>query len=636
MTKQYTADSIKSLKPMEHIRARFGMYIGSNGEDGLHHILLEIISNAIDEYLNGSGDKIVVKLYDDKSVSVQDNARGIPQGKMDDGNPILQNIFGKTNTGGKYDNEGNSGYNTSGGLNGIGAKATNALSERFIAVSAREGITETVVFEKGEFISFDSRKTGSNDFKQGTFVKFKPDATIFETVDYNVSRLKNTLRELSYLCRGLTFELWQEDNKLEEYYSENGLLDYVNYLNKDKKSLLSEPFYMNLQEGTNGLEVALMYNDSYSDLVKLYSNNIPNTSGTHLTGFRTALTRTINEYARDKKLLKDSEDNFTGEDLKEGQLLVINLKMIAPVYQGQNKEVLTSSEGRTIAEKLAAKELRVWLESNPNDAKAIINKALLTRKAREAAKRAREATRKKAMSVLSSVLPGKLADCQSKNVEECEIYLVEGDSAAGTAKTARCRRTQAILPLRGKVLNVLKYDLTKAMGNAEIKAMITAFGLQVNGNQITVDEDKLRYKKIIIMTDGDVDGSHIRILLLTFLWKFARDLITKGYVYCAMPPLYKVSKGKDSTYLLDDNALAQYKAQYPNAALTISRFKGLGEMSTEQLEETTMSKDNRVLKQITVSDMALCERIVQKLMGEQVGPRRDFITANAHKANIDL
>ena len=636
MTKQYTADSIKSLKPMEHIRARFGMYIGSNGEDGLHHILLEIISNAIDEYLNGSGDKIVVKLYDDKSVSVQDNARGIPQGKMDDGNPILQNIFGKTNTGGKYDNEGNSGYNTSGGLNGIGAKATNALSERFIAVSAREGITETVVFEKGEFISFDSRKTGSNDFKQGTFVKFKPDATIFETVDYNVSRLKNTLRELSYLCRGLTFELWQEDNKLEEYYSENGLLDYVNYLNKDKKSLLSEPFYMNLQEGTNGLEVALMYNDSYSDLVKLYSNNIPNTSGTHLTGFRTALTRTINEYARDKKLLKDSEDNFTGEDLKEGQLLVINLKMIAPVYQGQNKEVLTSSEGRTIAEKLAAKELRVWLENNPNDAKAIINKALLTRKAREAAKRAREATRKKAMSVLSSVLPGKLADCQSKNVEECEIYLVEGDSAAGTAKSARCRRTQAILPLRGKVLNVLKYDLTKAMGNAEIKAMITAFGLQVNGNQITVDEDKLRYKKIIIMTDGDVDGSHIRILLLTFLWKFARDLITKGYVYCAMPPLYKVSKGKDSTYLLDDNALAQYKAQYPNAALTISRFKGLGEMSTEQLEETTMSKDNRVLKQITVSDMALCERIVQNLMGEQVGPRRDFITANAHKANIDL
>ena len=633
MTKQYTADSIKSLKPMEHIRARFGMYIGSNGEDGLHHILLEIISNAIDEYLNGSGDKIVVKLYDDKSVSVQDNARGIPQGKMDDGNPILQNIFGKTNTGGKYDNEGNSGYNTSGGLNGIGAKATNALSERFIAVSAREGITETVVFEKGEFISFDSRKTGSNDFKQGTFVKFKPDATIFETVDYNVSRLKNTLRELSYLCRGLTFELWQEDNKLEEYYSENGLLDYVNYLNKDKKSLLSEPFYMNLQEGTNGLEVALMYNDSYSDLVKLYSNNIPNTSGTHLTGFRTALTRTINEYARDKKLLKDSEDNFTGEDLKEGQLLVINLKMIAPVYQGQNKEVLTSSEGRTIAEKLAAKELRVWLESNPNDAKAIINKALLTRKAREAAKRAREATRKKAMSVLSSVLPGKLADCSSKKVEECELFIVEGDSAAGSAKQARDRNTQAILPIRGKILNCLKANPDSIKSNKEIQDLLSAFGCGIGDN---FNIEKRRYDKIIIMTDSDVDGSHIRVLLLTFLYKFCRPLIEQGHVYAATPPLYKVVRGKESKYLLNDKELADYKKQYPNAQLTVSRFKGLGEMDAEQLAETTMDRNKRRLKQITIDDAAKAALVFEKLMGNSVGPRREFIEQNAYRANLDI
>ena len=633
MTKQYTADSIKSLKPMEHIRARSGMYIGSNGEDGLHHILLEIISNAIDEYLNGSGDKIVVKLYDDKSVSVQDNARGIPQGKMDDGNPILQNIFGKTNTGGKYDNEGNSGYNTSGGLNGIGAKATNALSERFIAVSAREGITETVVFEKGEFISFDSRKTGSNDFKQGTFVKFKPDATIFETVDYNVSRLKNTLRELSYLCRGLTFELWQENNMLGEYYSENGLLDYVNYLNKDKKSLLSEPFYMNLQEGTNGLEVALMYNDSYSDLVKLYSNNIPNTSGTHLTGFRTALTRTINEYARDKKLLKDSEDNFTGEDLKEGQLLVINLKMIAPVYQGQNKEVLTSSEGRTIAEKLAAKELRVWLESNPNDAKAIINKALLTRKAREAAKRAREATRKKAMSVLSSVLPGKLADCSSKKVEECELFIVEGDSAAGSAKQARDRNTQAILPIRGKILNCLKANPDSIKSNKEIQDLLSAFGCGIGDN---FNIEKRRYDKIIIMTDSDVDGSHIRVLLLTFLYKFCRPLIEQGHVYAATPPLYKVVRGKESKYLLNDKELADYKKQYPNAQLTVSRFKGLGEMNPEQLAETTMDKDKRILKQITLEDITKASLTLNNLMGESVTPRKEFIEKNALKANLDI
>lgn len=632
MTKQYTADSIKSLKPMEHIRARFGMYIGSNGEDGLHHILLEIISNAIDEYLNGSGDKIVVKLYDDKSVSVQDNARGIPQGKMDDGNPILQNIFGKTNTGGKYDNEGNSGYNTSGGLNGIGAKATNALSERFIAVSAREGITETVVFEKGEFISFDSRKIGSNDFKQGTFVKFKPDATIFETVDYNVSRLKNTLRELSYLCRGLTFELWQEDNKLEEYYSENGLLDYVNYLNKDKKSLLSEPFYVNSQEGTSGLEVALMYNDSYSDLVKLYSNNIPNTGGTHLTGFRTALTRTINEYARDKKLLKDSEDNFTGEDLKEGQLLVINLKMIAPVYQGQNKEVLTSSEGRTIAEKLAAKELRVWLESNPNDAKAIVNKALLTRKAREAAKRAREATRKKAMSVLSSVLPGKLADCSSKKVEECELLLTEGNSAGGSAKQARDRNTQAVLPLRGKVLNTYKTDKSSMLKNTEIQDIISAIGCGFGEN---FDLNKRRYDKIIILTDADSDGGHIRVLLLTLFYKYMRPLIENGNVYAALPPLYIAKKGKEVMYFQDDEDLSKYQKENPNVKLEVHYLKGLGEMDAEDLANTTMDKEKRRLKRITIDDVKKANMAFEVLMGSSIAPRKEFIENNALKANLD-
>lgn len=632
MTKQYTADSIKSLKPMEHIRARFGMYIGSNGEDGLHHILLEIISNAIDEYLNGSGDKIVVKLYDDKSVSVQDNARGIPQGKMDDGNPILQNIFGKTNTGGKYDNEGNSGYNTSGGLNGIGAKATNALSERFIAVSAREGITETVVFEKGEFISFDSRKTGSNDFKQGTFVKFKPDATIFETVDYNVSRLKNTLRELSYLCRGLTFELWQENNMLGEYYSENGLLDYVNYLNKDKKSLLSEPFYVNSQEGTSGLEVALMYNDSYSDLVKLYSNNIPNTGGTHLTGFRTALTRTINEYARDKKLLKDSEDNFTGEDLKEGQLLVINLKMIAPVYQGQNKEVLTSSEGRTIAEKLAAKELRVWLESNPNDAKAIVNKALLTRKAREAAKRAREATRKKAMSVLSSVLPGKLADCSSKKVEECELLLTEGNSAGGSAKQARDRNTQAVLPLRGKVLNTYKTDKSSMLKNTEIQDIISAIGCGFGEN---FDLNKRRYDKIIILTDADSDGGHIRVLLLTLFYKYMRPLIENGNVYAALPPLYIAKKGKEVMYFQDDEDLSKYQKENPNVKLEVHYLKGLGEMDAEDLANTTMDKEKRRLKRITIDDVKKANMAFEVLMGSSVASRKEFIENNALKANLD-
>ena len=632
MTKAYSAKTIKTLEGMEHIRHRAGMYIGSVGENGLHHILLEIISNSVDEFLNGSGNHITVKLFEDGSVMVQDNARGIPHGKMPNGNPVLREIFGTLNTGGKYDNEGNSGYNTSGGMNGVGAKATNALSERFFASSSREGYCETVEFSKGKFIAFDRKPIKADMHQQGTTVIFKPDATIFETVEYNVTRLRNTIKEMSYLCSGLTFELIIKD-KTETYFSQNGLLDYILDLNKGKKSLLSAPFYTNISEGTNGVEVALLYNESYSDTVKLYSNNIPNTGGTHLTGFRTAFTRAINEYAKDKKLLKDGDDNFTGDDLKEGQLLIVNLKMVAPIYQGQNKEVLTSSEGRTITERLVAKEIRLWLEANPADAKAIITKAELTRKAREAARKAREATRKKATAVLSSVLPGKLADCSSKVVEDCEIYLVEGDSAGGSAKQARDRATQAILPLRGKVLNTLKNDKKAMDANKEIQDMITAFGCGIGES---FDISKRRYDKIVIMTDGDVDGAHIRTLLLTFLFKHLRPLVEAGHVYAAMPPLYKVTKGKDSVYLLDDSELAEYKKQYPNAQLTVSRFKGLGEMDAEQLAETTMDRTKRRLKQITIDDAAKAALVFEKLMGNSVAPRREFIEQNAYRANLDI
>ena len=632
MTKAYSAKTIKTLEGMEHIRHRAGMYIGSVGENGLHHILLEIISNSVDEFLNGSGNHITVKLFEDGSVMVQDNARGIPHGKMPNGNPVLREIFGTLNTGGKYDNEGNSGYNTSGGMNGVGAKATNALSERFFASSSREGYCETVEFSRGKFIAFDRKPIKADMHQQGTTVIFKPDATIFETVEYNVTRLRNTIKEMSYLCSGLTFDLIIKD-KTETYFSQNGLLDYILDLNKGKKSLLSAPFYTNISEGTNGVEVALLYNESYSDTVKLYSNNIPNTGGTHLTGFRTAFTRAINEYAKDKKLLKDGDDNFTGDDLKEGQLLIVNLKMVAPIYQGQNKEVLTSSEGRTITERLVAKEIRLWLEANPADAKAIITKAELTRKAREAARKAREATRKKATAVLSSVLPGKLADCSSKVVEDCEIYLVEGDSAGGSAKQARDRATQAILPLRGKVLNTLKNDKKAMDANKEIQDMITAFGCGIGES---FDISKRRYDKIVIMTDGDVDGAHIRTLLLTFLFKHLRPLVEAGHVYAAMPPLYKVTKGKDSVYLLDDSELAEYKKQYPNAQLTVSRFKGLGEMDAEQLAETTMDRTKRRLKQITIDDAAKAALVFEKLMGNSVAPRREFIEQNAYRANLDI
>ena len=632
MTKAYSAKTIKTLEGMEHIRHRAGMYIGSVGENGLHHILLEIISNSVDEFLNGSGNHITVKLFEDGSVMVQDNARGIPHGKMPNGNPVLREIFGTLNTGGKYDNEGNSGYNTSGGMNGVGAKATNALSERFFASSSREGYCETVEFSRGKFIAFDRKPIKADMHQQGTTVIFKPDATIFETVEYNVTRLRNTIKEMSYLCSGLTFELIIKD-KTETYFSQNGLLDYILDLNKGKKSLLSAPFYTNISEGTNGVEVALLYNESYSDTVKLYSNNIPNTGGTHLTGFRTAFTRAINDYAKDKKMLKDGDDNFTGDDLKEGQLLIVNLKMVAPIYQGQNKEVLTSSEGRTITERLVAKEIRLWLEANPADAKAIITKAELTRKAREAARKAREATRKKATAVLSSVLPGKLADCSSKVVEDCEIYLVEGDSAGGSAKQARDRATQAILPLRGKVLNTLKNDKKAMDANKEIQDMITAFGCGIGES---FDISKRRYDKIVIMTDGDVDGAHIRTLLLTFLFKHLRPLVEAGHVYAAMPPLYKVTKGKDSVYLLDDSELADYKKQYPNAQLTVSRFKGLGEMDAEQLAETTMDRTKRRLKQITIDDAAKAALVFEKLMGNSVQPRREFIEQNAYRANLDI
>lgn len=632
LNNEYSAATIKSLDGMTHIRHRAGMYIGSVGENGLHHILLEIISNSVDEFLNGSGNHITVKLFEDGSVMVQDNARGIPHGKMPNGNPVLQEIFGTLNTGGKYDNEGNSGYNTSGGMNGVGAKATNALSERFFASSSREGYCETVEFSRGKFIAFDRKPIKADMHQQGTTVIFKPDATIFETVEYNVTRLRNTIKEMSYLCSGLTFELIIKD-KTETYFSQNGLLDYILDLNKGKKSLLSAPFYTNISEGTNGVEVALLYNESYSDTVKLYSNNIPNTGGTHLTGFRTAFTRAINDYAKDKKMLKDGDDNFTGDDLKEGQLLIVNLKMVAPIYQGQNKEVLTSSEGRTITERLVAKEIRLWLEANPADAKAIITKAELTRKAREAARKAREATRKKATAVLSSVLPGKLADCSSKVVEDCEIYLVEGDSAGGSAKQARDRATQAILPLRGKVLNTLKNDKKAMDANKEIQDMITAFGCGIGES---FDISKRRYDKIVIMTDGDVDGAHIRTLLLTFLFKHLRPLVEAGHVYAAMPPLYKVTKGKDSVYLLDDSELAEYKKQYPNAQLTVSRFKGLGEMDAEQLAETTMDRTKRRLKQITIDDAAKAALVFEKLMGNSVAPRREFIEQNAYRANLDI
>lgn len=637
---KYGVEQIKTLEGIDAIRTRPGMYIGSVTLDGIHHITLEIISNIIDEYLNGHCTKGMIMLGKNGDITVADNGRGIPVGKREDGMETLEAVFTKLHTGAKFDSDGKTGYNTSGGMNGVGAKATNALSEYFIASVKRDGKKHTMRFEKGRRVAYEISDLPEDEKNStGTTITFKPDKTIFkETIELDVNRLKKQLKELAFLSKGMSFILVNARGKEVEkelIQSKDGLLDYIDYLN-GKNQMITSKFYSSAVEGRLGVEVALAYNNTYSENVKLYTNNIPNSFGTHLTGFRTALTRAINEYAVDKKILKDKDEKLTGDDLKEGLILALSLKMPDPVFDGQTKDKLNSSEGRGIVERLVSKEIRVWLEANPNDAKTIINKALLTRKAREAAKKARESARKKNISVLGSVLPGKLADCQSKVVEDCEIYLVEGDSAAGTAKEARDRVTQAILPLRGKVLNVIKADFDKAMANAEIKAMAIAFGLEIVNNKIVVNEDKLRYGKIIIMTDGDVDGSHIRILLLTFLWRFARDLITKGYVYAAMPPLYKVTKGKDNYYLLDDNALDKFRAKHPNAKLEVQRFKGLGEMSANQLEDTTMSKENRILKQITVQDMAAVERVVQNLMGDAVQPRREFIEANAKKAQVEI
>lgn len=419
----YTADQIETLDIMTHVRKRCGMYIGSNTIDGRHHITLEVISNGIDEYLNGYGNKMSVKLDDEGFITITDNGRGIPIGKHSSGKPVLQAVFDTANTGGKFNNSGEAGYNTSGGMNGIGAKATNATSERFEATTIRDGKREWVAFEKGKLVDYKIEQFPSNE--TGTIVKFKPDAEVFtDGIDLDYNRLKRQIQELSFLCSGLEFTLENGKNK-EVFKYDNGIIDYVKHLGQGKTPL-TDIFYCSSMEGRVGVEIGLQYNNTYSDSFKLYTNNIPNSSGTHLTGLRTALTRAMNEFARDKKLLKEKEDNLTGDDLKEGLTFVLSLKMPDPVFSGQTKDVLNSPEGRGIVERLMAKEIRVWLEANPQSGKAIVEKALLTRRAREAAKKAREATRKKVVGGFGAVLPGKLADCQSKNVEECEIYLVEG------------------------------------------------------------------------------------------------------------------------------------------------------------------------------------------------------------------
>ena len=629
----YGVKDIRTLEGIEAIRLRAGMYIGSVGPEGVRHITLEIISNAVDEYLNGHCTLCKVKVHENGFISITDNGRGVPFGKAEDGSEVLVNVYTKLHTGAKFDSNGKTGYNTSGGMNGVGAKATNALSEKFVVSSTRDGKQAVAEFEKGELKKYNEFTLKNNE-PSGTMIGFKPDSTIFkEGITLEYAPLKKQLQELAYLSPGMVFELEYLDKPMETISSQNGIRDYIDDLNASKNKVTSV-FYTENIEDRIGVKIAMQYNDSYTDTYRLYTNSIPNSAGTHLTGFRTALTSTINDYAKENKLLKEKDANITGEELKEGLVLVLSFIMPDPVFSGQTKDVLSSSEARTAVQRLVSKEIKVWLDANPKDAKAIVDKALLARAAREKAKKAKETVRK-VDAKRRVIMPDVLADASSKDRYNCEVFIVEGKSAAGSTKEARDRKTQAVFQLRGKPLNVLKCDLHKALQNKEISGMVDAFGLEVKDGKIIVDETKLRYGKFIITADADVDGSHIRVLFLTFIWKFCPELLEKGYVYAAVPPLYKATMGTKIQYLKDDAALEEFR-KTNTKKFELGRMKGLGEMDPDEMAETVMSTETRTLKQITMEDAAAVANVFMSLMGESVDPRKKFIENNAWRANIDV
>lgn len=563
---------------MEAIRLRPGMYIGSVEREGVHHITLETLSNGVDEYLAESCTNISVKIDEDKTITIEDNGRGIPFDDTEQGKQKFIDIFTKLHTGAKFDSSGNKGYNSSGGLNGTGIKATNALSEYFKAISKRNGLQATIEFNRGKQKSLKIEKINSNS--HGTIIQFKPDPEIFKAtteVDYNW--IRKTLVELSYLSPGLTFNFKYEDKPGEVISSKNGIKDYMDDL-YEKKTPITSLFYAKSQEGQIGIEVAMKYNDSFSDTYKLFTNSIPNSSGTHLTGFRTALTQTINEYAREKNLLKEKDSNLTGDELKEGLTLILSFKMPDPVFSGQTKDILSSAEARTAVQRLAAKELKLWFDTNPKDAKAIVEKALLARTAREKAKKAKDAVRniegkKKSKTFLN--LPTKLVDCWSKNRAECELFIAEGDSAASGLVGARNAEYQAIFPVRGKVISARKCSSDKLLANQEVVNLIKALGLEFDPKtvKLTYDEHKLRYGKIMLAADADPDGEAIKNLLLTLFWELCPELIINGHIYATVPPLFRITTKKNEyIYLRDGNELEEYKKQHINEKYLINRNKG--------------------------------------------------------------
>jgi DNA gyrase subunit B len=630
--REYDENQIQVLEGLEAVRKRPGMYIGSTSSRGLHHLVYEIVDNSIDEALAGYCDKIEIYINEDNSITVSDNGRGIPVGinaKM--GKSSVEVIMTILHAGGKF---GGGGYKVSGGLHGVGASVVNALSEECTVTVKREGHIWQQDYRRGKIVE-DLRQIGESD-ETGTKTYFKPDSEIFEELVFDFEILAQRLRELAFLNKGIYIKLVDKRTEKEEiFHYEGGIKSFVSYLNRNKISLHEEPMYVEGMKDNIAVEIALQYNDGYTENIFSFANNIDTIEGgTHLVGFKTALTRVLNDYAKRFGYIKENDKNFTGEDVREGLTAVISVKIEEPQFEGQTKTKLGNSEVRGIVDSVVGENIGMFLEENPNVGKIIIDKALMAARARDAAKKARELTRK---SVLErSALPGKLADCSSKDPKECEIYIVEGDSAGGSAKQGRNRKFQAILPLRGKILNVEKQRLDRILNSDSIRNMITAFG---GGIGKDFDVEKLRYNRIILMTDADVDGAHIRTLLLTFFYRYMKELIEDGHVFIAQPPLYKISKGKKEIYTYSDAELEKVLQEIggKDNSTDIQRYKGLGEMNATQLWETTMDPENRILLKVNIEDAMLADEIFTILMGEKVEPRREFIEQNAKNVvNLDI
>ena len=636
MSAEYGADQIQILEGLEAVRKRPGMYIGSTSLKGLHHLVYEIVDNSVDEALAGECSHIEVFINEDNSITVVDDGRGIPVGiNKKSGLPAVQVVFTVLHAGGKF---GGGGYKVSGGLHGVGASVVNALSKWLEVLVETDGKAYKQRYERGKVVT-ELEELGATD-RHGTTVTFLPDKEIFEDTVFDYATIKQRLREMAFLTKGLRISLTdkrEEGKKTESFHYEGGIMEYVSYLNKNQTVLYDKIIYCEGKKGTVQVEVALQHNDGYNEGCYSFVNNI-NTpeGGTHLTGFRNALTKTFNEYAKLMKLVKENDPALTGEDIREGMTAIVSIKIPEPQFEGQTKQKLGNSEARGAVESIAGEQIMIFLEQNPAIGKMIVEKALLAQRARDAARKARDLTRRKtALEYMN--LPGKLADCSDKNPDNCEIYLVEGDSAGGSAKDARDRATQAILPLRGKILNVEKSRLDKILENKEIQSMITAFGTGIHED---FDITKLRYKKIIIMTDADIDGAHIDTLMLTFIYRFMPELIRKGHVYLAQPPLYKVEKGNKIWYAYNDKELENIMTEIGRDSNNkIQRYKGLGEMDAEQLWETTMDPERRVLLKVMMDEENASEidLTFNTLMGDKVEPRREFIEQNAkYVRNLDI